>query len=489
MKKLEFPKNFLIGGAAAACQYEGAYDAHGKGLSIADYKYYNPNLDRKAAAVEALEYFTDTYQDAKENGKDKVYSYRWAIDFYNRYKEDLGLFKQLGMNCFRTSIAWSRIMPTSENKPNREAIEHYKKIFQEAKENNIELVLTLSHYDYPLWLLEEYGGFENRQAIDKFLEYCEVVLNEFKDYATYWLGFNEINITSHSSYTGAGFVMDKNDPKRLHKLYNALHNQFIAQAKLVKLAHEIDPNIKVGSMIAALQTYPATCNPEDVLANQQHMNINMWYYFDVLAKGEYPQYMLNYFAKNNIGINISKEDAIILKEYTVDYLSFSYYMSSVTSVSKTETTNGNILAGGKNPYLDATEWGWQIDPVGLRIYMNDLYYRYKKPLMIVENGIGVDEIWDQKNNILNDTYRIDYIREHLKNMLLAMQEDGVECIGYTSWTAIDLVSMSTKEMTKRYGFIYVDLNDYGEGTGERKIKESGKWFKTICESNGSKLWD
>jgi len=487
MKKLKFQKNFMFGAAAAASQYEGAFDADGKGLSTADFKFYDPNLDRKKLTIDAIEFFTDTFSDAKNNTKDKIFSQRWGVDFYNRYKEDLKLFKQVGVNCFRTSIAWSRIFP-QEGVVNKLAINHYKNIFQEAKNNNISLVITLSHYDYPLWLLEKYNGFLSYEAIDKFLEYAKVVLTEFKQYTKYWLGFNEINMTIHSTFTGAGGILDKTDANRKEKVYQALHHQFVAQAKLTKLAHEIDPEIQIGCMIAASQSYPATCNPDDVLVNQQHLQKQMWFYFDVVARGEYPTYMFNFFKEKNLNVKISEEDLKVLKNYTVDFLSFSYYVSSVMSTEVMQKTGGNILSGGKNPYLKASEWGWQIDPIGLRILMNDLYYRYKKPLMIVENGIGVDEKWDDIKNQLNDTYRISYLKEHLKNILLAI-DDGVECIGYTAWTAIDLISMSTKEMTKRYGLIYVDQDDYGNGSKERKIKESGKWFKTIADSNGEKLWE
>lgn len=488
MKQITFPKNFLLGGAAAASQYEGAFDADNKGLSIADYKFFDPNLDRKKVNIEAIEFYEDSFATIKADQKDKIFPYRWGVDFYNRYKEDIKLFKQVGMNCFRTSIAWSRIFP-NDGEINHQAIAHYKAMFQEFQDNKIELVLTISHYDFPLWFTEKYNGFLSYEAIDKFLEYTKVVLTEFKQYTKYWLGFNEINMTTHSSFTGAGVVLPRNDKKNKEKMYQALHHQFVAQAKAVQLAHQIDPEIKMGCMIAAVGSYPATCNPTDVLVNQKSLQTSNQFFFDMVCKGEYPGFMKKYFLDHDIHLEIKASDLEILKANPVDYLSFSYYMSSIMGQEIKDQAKGNLFFGGKNPYLKASEWGWQIDPVGLRILMNDLYYRYKKPLMIVENGIGVDEVWDDKNNILNDNYRIDYLKEHLKNMLLAMEEDGVECVGYTTWTAIDLISMSTKEMTKRYGLIYVDQDDYGQGTKSRKIKESGKWFKTIADSNGSKLWE
>ncbi|ASP28462.1 6-phospho-beta-glucosidase [Spiroplasma corruscae] len=488
MKKYKFPNNFMLGGAAAASQYEGAYLQDGKSMCIADYKPYNPKLNRKDSNVNWLEMTKQQYEEAK-NSSGKIFPFRWGIDFYNRYEEDLEYFKSVGLNTFRTSIAWSRIIPKSDGVVNYVAIEHYKKIFNCAKKNNIRLVITLCHYDYPIWLLEEFNGFLNKKSIEKFVHYAEVVLREFDEFTDYWIGFNEINLTTHAGFTGAGFLMDEKDPKRLEKLYTAVHNQFIAQALTVKLAKEINPNNKLGSMNAASQTYPSTSNPVDSLANLKFTQIHNWYFYDVIANGEYPNYILNYFRDMNIDLDITNEDKEILKKYTVDYLTFSYYASSVNAFDKESKMNYGVKHGLKNKYLKETAWGWQIDPVGLRIVMNDLFFKYKKPLMIVENGIGVDEKWDLDNNILNDDYRISYLKEHLKNMLLAIHVDGVDCIGYTTWTAIDLVSMSSKEMSKRYGLIYVDIDDFGKGSGDRRIKESGKWFNEVSLSNGKKLWE
>ncbi|QGS51411.1 glycoside hydrolase family 1 protein [Spiroplasma tabanidicola] len=488
MSNFEFPKNFMIGGAAAATQYEGAFDQDDKGMCVADYKFYNPKLVRNDTKINWLEMTKQEYNDAKKN-KDLVFPFRWGIDFYNKYAEDFKLFKQVGINTFRTSISWSRIIPKNDGVVNQKAVDHYKKIFDEALKNNIKLVLTINHYDCPIWLLEEFNGFENKKSIEKFLEYAKVVLTEFDKYTDYWICFNEINLTTHGGYTGAGLVVDENDDKRLEKLYNAVHNQFVAQALCVKLAHKINPNNKMGSMNAAGHSYPASTNPKDGLAELKVSQMYKWYFYEVIANGVYPQYALNYFQKMNIKLNITEEEKEILKNNTVDYLTFSYYSSNTVEYDEEEKNILHGKPGPRNKFLEATEWGWQIDPIGLRVFMNDLYYRFKKPIMIVENGMGVDEKWDDKKNELNDSYRINYLQEHLKNLLLAIYEDGVECIGYTIWTAIDLVSLSSKEMSKRYGLIYVDIDDYGKGSGERRIKESGKWFKQVVDSNGKKLWE
>ncbi|QEH61249.1 6-phospho-beta-glucosidase [Spiroplasma chinense] len=487
MEKLKFPDNFLLGAAAAASQYEGAYKQDGKSLSIADYKTYNPKVDRKKINMNEIECYEDVFLQLKDTEENKIYPYRWGVDFYNKYEGDIKLFKKIGMNCFRTSIAWSRIIP-EEGVINYEAIKHYKKIFKKFKEQKIELVLTLSHYDYPMWLVEKYNGFANKDAIEKFLEYSEIVLREFDEFTNYWICFNEINMTTHSAYTGAGVVLKRDNPKNKEIKYQALHNQFVAQALVVKLAHKINKDNKMGGMIAAVNSYPSTCDPNDVIINQEFSQINNDLFFEIESRGAYPKYILNFFEQENIKLNISEEEKEILKEGSVDYLSFSYYMSSVMGQEVLDKGGSTLFFGGKNPYLKESDWGWQIDPIGLRIFMNRLYNCYQKPLMIVENGIGVDEKWDDKENILKDDYRIEYIKSHLKNIQLAMQ-DGVECIGYTAWTALDLVSMSTKEMSKRYGFIYVDIDDFGKGTGDRKIKESGKWFKKVSDTKGEILWD
>jgi len=487
MKKLTFPKNFMLGAAAAAHQYEGAYDSDNKGLSTADYKFYDPNLDRKKISLDAIEFYTDSYAEIKTN-PNKIYPYRFGIDFYNRYKSDLKLFKETGVNCFRTSITWSRIFP-DDGVLNKKGIDYYRDVFLEMKNNGIELIVTVSHFDFPIWFLEKYNGFlGGDKAIDKFLEFAKIVLTEFNQYVKYWLVFNEMNIGTYSSYTGGGFILDRDDPKRKEKLWQAVHNQFVAQAKFIKLAKSIDRNIKVGFMSASRLSYPNTCKPEDVLLNHQQLQKNLFFYFDLSVKGYYPKYMLNFFLKENLKIEMKPDDLKLLKEYTVDFLSFSYYSSFVISVEILEQTGGNLRSGAKNQYLESNEWGWQIDPIGLRVIMNEVYYRYNKPLLISENGIGWNEKWDNEKNQLNDTYRISYLKEHLKNVLLAI-DDGVECLGYTTWTPFDLISASTKEISKRYGLIYVDQDDYGKGTKARKIKESGKWFKTIADSNGEKLWE
>ncbi|AXK51677.1 glycoside hydrolase family 1 protein [Spiroplasma alleghenense] len=488
MKNLKFPKGFLLGGAGAANQFEGAFDQDKKGLSIADLKTWDEKLDRKKLDSSSLDLDREKYEESKNGNPKNIYPNRFGIDFYNKYKDDLILFKEVGLNCFRTSFAWTRFFPNGDEKnPNQLAIKHYKNLLTEAKKLNIEVVVTISHYESPIGLLEKQNTWLSKQTIHDYLRFVEILAKEYKDLVKYWMPFNEINCTVLSAFTGGGFLLEKNDLKAEEKKYQALHNQFVAQAMAKKIIKEIDPSAQVGCMIAAFSSYPATCKPEDVRANQLKSQLQMYMYFDMAAKGIYSPFILKYFKDENINLEITSQESDYLKKYTMDFLSFSYYMSSVTSANPENNQSGNIIIGEKNPYLSATEWGWQIDPQGLRILMNDLYDRYRLPLFISENGIGVDEKLDPKTLTVNDNYRIDYLKEHLKNLLLAI-EDGVECIGYTMWTAIDLVSASTREMSKRYGLIYVDRNDDGSGSNKRFIKKSGKWFKEVSESNGSLLW-
>lgn len=276
------------------------------------------------------------------------------------------------------------------------------------------------------------------------------------------------------------------DSSGVEKICQGLHHQFLASAKVVKYAHEHYPEYKMGNMICFILTYPLTCNPDDIVLNQEQMRECNWYCSDVMVRGEYPAYAKSIWEKKGITVKMEEGDADILREGTVDFYTFSYYMSNcVTADPNAEKIAGNIGGGYKNPYLDASDWGWQIDPKGLRYALNEIYDRYRIPLMVVENGLGA---YDEKGDdgIVHDTYRIDYLRKHIEQMKEAVR-DGVDLMGYTPWGCIDLVSASTGEMAKRYGFIYVNKFDDGTGDLSREKKESFDWYKKVIASNGEEL--
>jgi 6-phospho-beta-glucosidase len=393
---------------------------------------------------------------------------------------------EMGFKVFRLSIAWARIFPNGDDsEPNEEGLAFYDEVFDECKKHGIEPLVTLSHYETPLNLTLKYNAWEDRRTIDFFLRYVETVFNRYKDKVTYWLTFNEINVMTLSPYTGGGVLVDgKENPEQVK--YQALHHQFIASALTKKLALEINPDFQIGCMMVRLTTYPASDNPKDILLAQQENERNL-FVTDVHARGEYPKHMERYFEENNISLHKERGDDEILKQYPVDFISFSYYMSlSVTTNDEdNEQVSGNIVGGVRNKYLETSDWGWQIDPEGLRYTLNDFYSRYQKPLFIVENGLGAYDKLEEDGSI-HDDYRIDYLRKHIEQMKEAVK-DGVDLMGYTSWGCIDLVSMSTSEMSKRYGFVYVDQDDYGNGTLDRYKKDSFYWYKKVIETNGEDL--
>ena len=410
------------------------------------------------------------------------YPNQQAVDFYHRYKEDIALLAEMGYTMFRMSISWSRIYPKGiEEKPNQAGLDFYHKVFAELKKYGIEPLVTMCHYDTPLYIEEELGGWENRNTIALFDKYAKTILDEYKDEVKYWLTFNEIN----SLTLTLEFI--PNCPKEMAAAtYVKLHHQFVASAKAVKYAHDNYPQFKMGNMICFITSYPLTCDPADVIANQQKMQITNWFCSDVQVRGEYPSYMKRWFAENGITILQQPEDADILKEGTVDFYTFSYYMSNcITTHKDTEDVGGNIVAGKKNPYLKASDWGWQIDPIGLRYTLNEIYDRYHLPMMVVENGLGAYDVKSEDGKI-HDSYRIDYLRRHIEQMAEAVK-DGVDLMGYTPWGCIDLVSASTGEMAKRYGFIYVNKFDDGTGDLSREKKDSFYWYKKVIASNGEKL--
>lgn len=479
----KFPEGFLWGGATAANQVEGAYDLDGKGLSTADMVRYIPKAERtKDHALDVTREEIEAILSGKEEGR---FPKRDGIDFYHHYKEDIALFAEMGFKVFRLSINWARIFPNGDDaEPNEAGLRFYDDVFDECLKYGIEPLVTLSHYETPLQLTLKYNGWADRRVIGFFMNYAETVFKRYRSKVKYWLTFNEINVITLSPYTGGG-VLVENAENKLQLCYQAAHHQLVASSLATKLAHEIIPGSQVGCMLARMATYPATNNPDDILKAQKLNQMNL-FFTDVHAKGEYPFFMKRYFEENDIHIEKEVGDDEILKAHTVDFISFSYYMSLSTSSSpEAQTSSGNLMGGVKNPYLETSDWGWQIDPKGLRYTLNDFYTRYELPLFIVENGLGAyDEV--EVDGSIHDEYRIDYLRKHIEQMQEAITDD-VELLGYTSWGPIDLVSASTSEMSKRYGFIYVDQDDDGNGTLARSRKDSFFWYKQVIESNGETL--
>ncbi len=475
-----FREDFLWGGAVAANQFEGAWDVDGKGPSVSD---MCTNGSHKVPKRVTRTILSDTLYPSHE-----------AIDFYHRYEEDIALFAEMGFKCFRTSINWTRIFPTGmEEKPNEKGLEFYDKVFDCCKKHGIEPLVTISHYELPFVLVEKYNGWEGRELIEYFERYCRVIFERYQGKVRYWLTFNEINAgtmpmgTILSTGTFRGYEGPITEvPDKPQERYQAMHHQFLASAKVVKYAHEHYPEYKIGNMICFILSYPLTCNPDDIVRNQEQMRETNWYCSDVMVRGEYPAYSKRLWEKKGVTIKMEDGDADILREGTVDFYTFSYYMSNCITVDpNAEATEGNIGAGFKNPYLEASDWGWQIDPKGLRYALNEIYDRYRIPLMVVENGLGAYDEKDE-DGMVHDSYRIDYLRKHIEQMKEAVK-DGVDLMGYTPWGCIDLVSASTGEMAKRYGFIYVNKFDDGTGDLSRERKESFFWYKKVISSNGEDM--
>lgn len=475
----QFPKDFLWGGATAANQFEGAYNLDGKGLSVQDVTPRG-GVPAKAGDLNPLITEVPTPDNLKLEG----------IDFYHRYKEDIALFAEMGFKVFRLSIAWSRIFPNGdETEPNEAGLAFYDKVFDELAKYDIEPLVTLSHYETPLHLARKYNGWASRDLIDFYARYVITVFERYKDKVTYWLTFNEVNSVLHAPFMSGGIATPMEDLSK-QDLYQAVHHELVASSLATKIGHEINPNFKIGCMVIAMPAYAMTANPLDQLAVRDFNNQN-YLFSDIHARGKYPNYIKRYFKENEIEIQFAPGDEALLAEHTVDFISFSYYMSVAVAHNPEdyETGRGNILGGVSNPYLDSSEWGWQIDPVGLRLVLNDFYDRYQLPLFIVENGLGAKDVLvdGPDGPTVEDDYRIDYLEKHLKQVAEAI-EDGVELWGYTTWGPIDLVSASTAELSKRYGFIYVDRHDDGTGTLARYKKKSFAWYKEVIESNGASLY-
>lgn len=470
MEQNRFPKEFYWGGAIAANQCEGAVLEDGKKWSTAD------------ALPDGV--FGDVCIPPREE-----YLKKEGIDFYHRYKEDIALFGEMGFKMLRISFAWSRIFPDGDEKePNEKGLEFYDHLFDEMEKYGIEPMVTLSHYEMPLHLAEKYGGWSNRELIDFYLHYAETVYRRYKDRVKYWLTFNEINMILHAPFNGGGIM---GIPEEISKqdLYQAAHHQFVASARATLLGHQINPKFQIGCMIAGSSCYPLTPHPDDVQAAVEKDRKTL-FFADVHVRGRYPGYMMRYFEENGIHLTITAQDNVDL-ENVVDFISISYYSSDCATAdsSKQIKARGNIASAIKNPYLKVSDWGYQIDPKGLRYILNQLYDRYQRPIFIVENGIGAkDELIQDGNGsyTVNDLYRIDFLKQHLLQVLEAIR-DGVPVMGYTSWGPIDLVSNSECQMEKRYGYIYVDRNDKGKGSLERYRKQSFHWYKKVIATDGASL--
>lgn len=485
---MKFPENFLWGGAVAANQCEGAWDVDGKGMSVADVAMFKPHIDKKDY-VSQMHVGLEDIKNARATKDVVYYPKRHGIDFYHHYEEDIKLFAEMGFKTLRLSIAWTRIFPNGdEEKPNEKGLEFYGKVLKCLKEHDIEPLVTLSHYEMPLYLVEHYEGWASREVVDMFLKFAKVCFARYKHLVKYWLTFNEIDSVFRHPFTTVGIVEEnyasKNEAEEA--IYKALHHQLLASSLATKYAKEIISGVQVGCMVTKTLTYPETCNPEDVYLALMDNRTNALY-TDVQVRGEYPLWIKKVWEDKGFNIPILEGDEEILSKHTVDFISFSYYMSMVQSIhaKQREKVGGNLTTGVKNPYLETSEWGWQIDPKGLEISLIDLYDRYQKPLWIVENGLGYNDIVN-KDGTIEDDYRIQYFSDHFKAIANAIK-NGVEVMGYTSWGCIDIVSASTSQMSKRYGFIYVDVDDYNQGTYKRSKKKSFYWYKKVIETNGECL--
>jgi 6-phospho-beta-glucosidase len=484
---MSFPKNFLWGGATAANQYEGGYLEGGRGLATSDAikggdKDHPRKYTVKTKEGEILELPCEASLPEGATGyiiPDIYYPSHQAVDFYHHYKEDIALFAEMGMNSFRFSMSWSRVIPDGMEKVNEEGLAFYDAVVDECLKYGIEPIVTIAHFDVPMYLADNFDGWHSRKLIGFFLHFAETLFVHFKGRVKYWMTFNEINILRSWMQLG---IHDVSPQTR----YQAAHHTFVASALAVVRGHEIDPENKIGMMVAYAPVYPLTCNPADVMKSIEDMRLRE-FFIDVQVKGYYPSYQLKWFERNGVNIEMEEDDLDIIAKGTVDYIGFSYYMSSTASADPNAAkTAGNQLMGGKNPYLEASRWGWQIDPMGLRISLCQMYERYHIPLMIVENGLGaLDKV--EEDGSVHDDYRINYMRDHIKAMKDAIELDGVELWGYQPWGHIDLVSAGTGEMRKRYGFIFVDRYDDGTGDFSRRKKDSFYYMQKVYKSNGEDI--
>lgn len=469
---IQFPENFLWGGAIAANQVEGAFNRDGKGLSIVDVM--------SAGTATTPRMMTEKIE------ANYHYPSHEGIHFYDNFKEDIALFKELNLKCLRMSIAWTRIFPNGdEENPNEKGLAFYDRVFDELLVNGIEPIVTLSHFEMPYHLVKKYGSWRNRKLVDFFETFAKTCFERYKSKVKYWLTFNEINMITMVSWPICGLELDQDAVEREMISYHTL----LASAKAVNIAHQMNKDLKVGSMFLYPMTYANTSKPEDALTVLKHFQKH-YVFTDTQVRGKLPNYYQKKLQKHNINLGVRPEDKEILAKGTVDFIGFSYYSSNVSTTDedllKSNAATGNHLGGIKNKHLKTTKWGWQIDPVGLRLALNYLYERYEIPLFVVENGLGAIDVLNEDYSV-EDDYRIAYLKMHIEEMGKAINEDGVDLIGYTSWGCIDLISASTGEMKKRYGYIYVDCDNEGNGTFHRYKKKSFAWYKNVIQSNGKNL--
>ncbi len=474
-----FSQDFLWGGAVAACQVEGAFDIDGRGLSTSDIHLYDSKLDRKNIEKEGggkLENIRKSILD-----QEGYYPKRHGIDFYHTYPEDLKLLSEMGLKCFRSSFSWSRIFPKGDElEPNEKGLEFYDRFINEIIANNMEPIMTISHYDIPIYLVTEYGGFGNRKMVDFFVRYAKVLLERYGNKVKYWIVCNQVNLVPVVQFGSLGIYDDQAEDMQ-ELMYQAVHNQFVAGAKTVELARQICPSAKMGTMLADLTSYPATCKPEDIVLTMQR-NRMQYYFSDVQLRGEYPMYAIRFFEEHDINLKIKEGDLELLKNNCMEFLAISYYYSRIIDSTK---HGMNPTESGQNPYLNPTLWEWRMDPLGFYNCLSQYWDRYQVPIMIAENGIGaIDEV--EEDGSIHDPYRVEFYREHIAQMKEAVK-DGADIFAYCAWGPIDLISSSSAEMSKRYGFIYVDKDDFGNGSGKRSLKDSYYWYKKVIESNGENL--
>ncbi|WP_153007196.1 6-phospho-beta-glucosidase BglA [Bacillus altitudinis] len=478
---MTLPKDFLWGGALAAHQFEGGWNAAGKGPSVVDVM--------TAGAHGVPRQITETIEEGT------FYPNHEAIDFYHRYKEDIAMFAEMGLKCLRTSIGWSRIFPKGdEEEPNEAGLQFYDDVFDELIRHGIEPVITLSHFEMPLHLAREYGGFRSRKVAEYFAKFAEVCFNRYKNKVTYWMTFNEINNKMDVNnplflWTNSG-VSVKEDENAKEVMYQAGHHELLASAWAVAKGKEINPSFQIGAMVSHVPIYPYSSNPEDVMLAEEYMR-QRYFFPDVQVRGYYPSYALKEFEREGYHIPFEEGDEESLRKGKVDYLGFSYYMSTTVKSDAVSDHNGDIVNGAlphgvENPYIKSSDWGWSIDPTGLRYTLNRFYDRYQIPLFIVENGFGaIDQV--EEDGSIHDPERIQYLASHIQALKKAVEYDGVDLIGYTPWGIIDIVSFTTGEMKKRYGMIYVDRDNEGNGSMNRLKKDSFTWYQNVIATNGEEV--